>query len=383
MQNGVKRLKIATVFCCLLLSSIWKAQEPYAVNITHKDGLPSNTVFQVFQDAKGYIWIAHQDGLSRYDGVEFLNYTSPHQNSRAGSFITEDIKGRIWYENFDGQLFYVEKDSLYYFSGAQSLGYIPFCITDKHLFVLNFEGVQIFDIHSLKLLKSIKQALNEIEYALCVSEELFFISDRVFYKVTPELELISNAIFEGKSIKTKQIVSFQDQLIVYSKYNENQKRYHFDHDLNLISTKELTEPEYIQGGFVIQDELWLASSNGIVVVELTAENATPKRLFERTSISNVLLDIQGNYWVSSLNKGIYLISNIDNSFYTFKDFSPTKMFPYKKGWLMSTQEGMLVSCTSNLKDFNTLLQDNEKVTINYSFYDSFVLNAKTWTHFSN
>jgi hypothetical protein len=353
-----------------VISSLLKAQEPYAVNITHKDGLPSNNVFQVFQDTKGYIWIAHQDGLSRYDGYEFLNYTSPYQNSRAGSFITEDVKGRIWYENFDGHLFYVENDSLNYFSAAQTLGYVPFCVSEKHLFVLNFDGVQIFDIQSLKLVKSIKQPLNEIEHAVCSNEDLFFISDNIFYKVNPQLELISNNFFVGKLIQTKKIVLYKNQLLIYSKHNEKQELYYFDQHLNFLNTKVIAGPEFIQGGFVIKDQFWLASSNGLVVVDLKSENTPQKRLFERNSVSNVLQDAQGNFWISTLNKGIYLINNINNSIHTFKDFSPTKIFPYNNGILFSTQEGTMVSSSSNLTEFKTLLQDNEKVSINYSYFDS-------------
>jgi hypothetical protein len=370
MKFRLRFLKFKVILCCFVISSFSKAEDPYALNITHKDGLPSNTVFQVFQDTKGYIWIAHQDGLSRYDGFEFLNYSSPYQNSRAGSFITEDVKGRIWYENFDGHLFYVENNSLNYFSAAQTLGYVPFCVSEKYLFVLNFEGVQIFDIQSLKLVKSIKQPLNEIEHAVCINEDLFFISDNIFYKVNQQLELISNKFFVSKTIQSKKIVFYNNQLLVYSKHNANQELYYFDKNLNFFTTKVLPEPEFIQGGVVIGNQLWFTSSYGVFVYDLKSENVTQKKLFERNNISNVLQDAQGNFWISTLTKGIFLINNIDNSIYTFKDFSPTKILSYNNGILLSTQEGMLVSSSSNLTEFKTLLQDNEKVSISYTFFDS-------------
>ena len=39
--------------------------------LTTEDGLPSNTVYQIKQDKKGFIWLATANGLVRYNGTEF------------------------------------------------------------------------------------------------------------------------------------------------------------------------------------------------------------------------------------------------------------------------------------------------------------------------
>ena len=308
MMNRLTQAINAIATFLLVLSANLKAQEPYALNITHKDGLPSNTVFQVFQDSKGFIWIAHQEGLSRYDGFEFLSYHSPQQNSKAGSFISEDIVGRIWYENFDGQLFYVKNDSLNYFSKAKSLGYVPYCISENYLFVLQFERIQIFDIRTLSLVKTINGRFKEIEYAVCIGKQLIVISDNVLYKLNDRFELTSNSFFIDKSVKTKQIIPYKNQFFVFSRYNESQKLYVFDLELNHLYTERIPEPEFIQGGFILQDKLWLASSHGAVIYDLPIENGQFKRIFNEKSISNALYDAQGNYWISTLNNGIFLLS---------------------------------------------------------------------------
>lgn len=38
-----------------------------------EDGLPHSTVGAIYQDKKGYIWFGTADGLSRFDGLPFLN----------------------------------------------------------------------------------------------------------------------------------------------------------------------------------------------------------------------------------------------------------------------------------------------------------------------
>ena len=44
-------------------------------NYTSRDGLLSNYSLALCNDSRGYLWIGSNDGLSRYDGISFLNYT--------------------------------------------------------------------------------------------------------------------------------------------------------------------------------------------------------------------------------------------------------------------------------------------------------------------
>lgn len=65
------------------------------------DGLSQNTVNDIFQDSEGYIWVATQDGLNRYDGYEIKQYLPNRLDSTSISDnflwnITEDEQGNIW-----------------------------------------------------------------------------------------------------------------------------------------------------------------------------------------------------------------------------------------------------------------------------------------------
>jgi ligand-binding sensor domain-containing protein len=61
------------------------------------DGLAHSHVSAMRQDAKGYLWIATWEGLSRFDGYRFTNYT---QRDGLGdpiiNDITEDRQGHLW-----------------------------------------------------------------------------------------------------------------------------------------------------------------------------------------------------------------------------------------------------------------------------------------------
>ena len=65
------------------------------------DGLSQNNVFGITQDKEGFIWIATEDGLNRYDGENFVHYRKnvAYQNSIANNFIRKvfvDNQGVLW-----------------------------------------------------------------------------------------------------------------------------------------------------------------------------------------------------------------------------------------------------------------------------------------------
>ncbi|MBP5283310.1 MAG: hypothetical protein J6Y93_01415, partial [Treponema sp.] len=68
-------------------------------NWTTADGLPGMTITSILQDQKGYIYIGTYDGLVRFDGVEFVNFTrtfDPKYDFSTVRSIFEDSKGNLW-----------------------------------------------------------------------------------------------------------------------------------------------------------------------------------------------------------------------------------------------------------------------------------------------
>ena len=66
------------------------------------DGLVSNQVRGFYQDQQGFIWIMTWEGLSRFDGHSFKNYTAPGQ--LAHPMVNAMIEGR------EGELYIDEND---------------------------------------------------------------------------------------------------------------------------------------------------------------------------------------------------------------------------------------------------------------------------------
>jgi len=102
-------------FICLLVSiSCVVAQDLSFRQYTIKDGLPSNQIYDIHQDQKGFIWFATENGLSRFNGAEFINYTLSDglPDTEIIRFF-EDSKQRLWFCSFNGKLgFY--KDGVFH-----------------------------------------------------------------------------------------------------------------------------------------------------------------------------------------------------------------------------------------------------------------------------
>jgi signal transduction histidine kinase/ligand-binding sensor domain-containing protein len=75
-------------------------------------GLPTRELYDLHVDQKGYLWIAHDLGISRFDGQAFTRYSHPLQASQSMSNIIEDRQGRIWCCNLSGQIFYIQHNQL-------------------------------------------------------------------------------------------------------------------------------------------------------------------------------------------------------------------------------------------------------------------------------
>ena len=74
---------------------------PRFTHLTLADGLPSDSVYVVLQDSRGFIWIGTRDGLVRYDGYHLHVYRpeldNPNSlNDRDIRAIVEDEQGILW-----------------------------------------------------------------------------------------------------------------------------------------------------------------------------------------------------------------------------------------------------------------------------------------------
>lgn len=74
----------------------------YLEYLKNTDGLPNNTVTDIYQDSKGFVWLCTLNGVSRYDGYTFMNFF-PKQGEgisladRRVKSVQEDSHKFLWF----------------------------------------------------------------------------------------------------------------------------------------------------------------------------------------------------------------------------------------------------------------------------------------------
>jgi ligand-binding sensor domain-containing protein/signal transduction histidine kinase len=72
-----------------------------------ENGLPQNSVHQIFQTRDGYLWIATEGGVARFNGVQFTVFNqenNPAFTSNDICCLAEDRSGALWIGTSDGLL---------------------------------------------------------------------------------------------------------------------------------------------------------------------------------------------------------------------------------------------------------------------------------------
>jgi len=84
-----------------------------SISFTTSNGLPSDVILGILEDNNGALWISTDNGLSKFDGLFFKNYTVkdglPGNVFNYNSFI-KDSRGELYFGGFNGLLsFYPEQ----------------------------------------------------------------------------------------------------------------------------------------------------------------------------------------------------------------------------------------------------------------------------------
>ena len=94
------KIKLLILFV-LVFSENLICQNLFSINYNVTDGLPSNTIYYIKQDSKGFIWILTDKGVTRYDGLNYKIFTTEDGLASNDNFnIIIDSKDNIWVYSF-------------------------------------------------------------------------------------------------------------------------------------------------------------------------------------------------------------------------------------------------------------------------------------------
>ena len=298
----------------LFLTFFCWGQSPFYYKLDKTKGLPSNNVYDIYQDSKGFMWFATNQGICKFDGKTFTTYSNTNQTSKSGSNIKEDKYGRIWYSNFDGYLYYVENERLQSLKNSETIGFVKFGILNDFLFVIKKNNVLVYNLKNLKIIKKISIKTDDLIATHC--------SKNYFYLICKKLIVIDEHI-NVKHIKlTTEIAEnfpasiFQDSpdgLLFVSKY----AKHFFTYKAGKFKKEEIHGKfNFIQNLSFDGKTNWICTTQGVIKYSNHSID-TKNTYFRDFNISYVYKDRNENYWFSTISEGLLLVPNIDNNFIPF------------------------------------------------------------------
>jgi ligand-binding sensor domain-containing protein len=297
-------------------------QQMISFNITQQQGLPSNTVYDIFQDSKGFLWVATENGLARYNGASFRRYTNTEIRSTAMSSLLEDDDGRIWLHNFFGEIVYVEHDTLKklhsweerYSEGfpcVVSLGDTLLISSTKHLFYYTPKEDTWSEVMPLEKSPNYNHITtqNGIQW-LCYSTSEFV------YVVSTKEPHLPHYQFDKKNYNLNnnvvRLVTWRGELWMFDAVSHSlfELSKGTIHDISANYETELIGTRQIEN---IGDSLLVfVGSNGAHII--TKQNKRQHVLADK-NVSCATADEEGGLWIGTLNEGMFYFPSAHSFLY--------------------------------------------------------------------
>ncbi|MBA6379571.1 MULTISPECIES: EAL domain-containing protein [unclassified Colwellia] len=306
------------------------------------DGLSQNNVFDITQGHDGFIWIATEDGLNRYDGKNFVHYRKnlADPNSIAHNFIRKvfvDNNGILWVATKVGLSKYnVKLDNFenYYHQENNTESLKDDLIWDiyqdkkENIWISTTNGIQKYDpasnnfkrikIHSLedeiKEIYTIFQDSNDNFWFGGYGNGIYLANKDLNYSSSLQknnnkwhITIPANSLFDIKEINNNYWLATERGIYVLDQNYNLIDRYHLNHPSNkLISNTVRSITQFDE--FTV----WVGTDNGLNIINLQNNiitsyySDTKAKSSPEDWINSVFKDQFGNLWVGTYGKGVNL-----------------------------------------------------------------------------
>ena len=290
---------IASFFCFAVSFNAFSQSQISFSQLSVKQGLSQNSAISIAQDSIGYLWIATQNGLNKYDGrtfniypFDFLDITSPNYSNLGEVYV--DRKGQVWI--------------------------IPL---DKILYKLNTTANIFEPIMGVSDVSTIYQDKNYNYWIGTYTQGLFFI-DGLTEELSKVIEAdqLNGVVYDINEQNAKEILITSDEQLI--ELNIDTKKPNFITPVSVLekkiannfsaSLKDKSGKQWIGtfgGGLYYRDQ----NKNTLYrISQLNFNDPLPSDL----NILDLFLDSKERLWVATYGRGLYMI-----------DFNLKKITNYK------------------------------------------------------
>ena len=245
--------------CLLLLAGNVYAQQPAYTYYTLHEGLPSNEIYNCAEDNKGFLWIATQNGISKFDGKNFKNYSSSQglpDNDILNVLV--DSAGVVWVLPFQRTPSYYDEKKDRFINSK----------TDKELEKISFANVNVCN------------ALTGGGIAFCTSKGNVFI-----YKNKKTIEY---KFLNPTKNYTLRVIALANESLLFVEGDS----------LRVVKNNKVISREYlnkrVSKSAFINNNLYLADSNKLFKIAIGSNGKMQQRLEINLPFVIRTLNFKGN-----------------------------------------------------------------------------------------
>ena len=285
-------LRVTFFYAVLLLGTTnLLAQTYYFDDYGVQEGLPSK-VYDLIQDNQGYIWLASESGITKFDGVNVRNYTSEDGLAEGGiKALLKDNKGYLWMGHKTGGISFFNGEEIKIHPISEML----------NVEITSF----LMDAENVLWLTTLGDGLIKIE------NPYSFDPEKIKYEQYKGKRL-SDRVFSGTIAKGDTVFFITDAGI--KKYNKAKNEFESYAPPGLTKYFQITD--------MLEDSkgnIWFGTFHGGLFQFVKDKNEF--KIYDARDglannwISTILEDSQGNIWVGTWGGGITKFN--DEGYYTF------------------------------------------------------------------
>ncbi len=143
------------IYILLLVFQLAFSQNYFSKNYSTADGLPNNSIYSVFKDSRGVLWIGTENGVSAIKNGVIHNYNQADGFAYNNCWsIVEDNNHNLWFGSFGGGLTFYDGISFKVFNEKNGLvnNHIrKLYIHNNTLYVGCVKGLSTIDISTFKI----------------------------------------------------------------------------------------------------------------------------------------------------------------------------------------------------------------------------------------
>jgi len=315
------------ITCCLLIQAgVSFSQSTQTIFYTTKDGLPSSSIYKSVLDNHGFLWVATDNGIAKFDGKNFKTYTTAQglpDNEITDIFIDSNqriwvtpfrrtaayynpVKDRFENEETDAELKKVELGNTNRGSVLQ-YGGVAFCNNKRDFFIYKDGKATVYK----GLMKGMAGT----------PEKIIEFRPKKYLLVSPDSArvFINGKFTKSHPLLTKTFFCEYFNNLLYISEGDKIKKYSVDDQGNMTLLLEKKLPFIIRIFCRAGKNLAVTTINRTTypVDTVTLELKDP--LLYNIAVRNVLEDRNGSSWIASIDRGLIKIQQKRISSYTITD----------------------------------------------------------------